>query len=105
MADKVLEGRIALITGGSRGLGKEMALAYAKAGAAGIAITAAPGSDETTEEINNELNEVLLAIEKENCKGIALVGDVSNPEDCKRVIEKTIQTIRNQQWQGLGFVI
>jgi len=92
MADKVLEGRIALITGGSRGLGKEMALAYAKAGAAGIAITAAPGSDETTEEINNELNEVLLAIEKENCKGIALVGDVSNPEDCKRVIEKTIQT-------------
>jgi len=91
MADKVLEGKIALITGGSRGLGKEMAIAYARAGAAGIAITAAPGSDETTAEINDELNDVLLAIEKENCKGISLVGDVSNAEDCKRVIEETIQ--------------
>ncbi|MEE2655127.1 MAG: SDR family oxidoreductase [Pseudomonadota bacterium] len=91
MADKVLEGRFALITGGSRGLGKEMAIAYARAGAAGIVITAAPGSDETTAEINDELNDVLLAIEKENCKGIALVGDVSNAEDCKRVIEKTIR--------------
>jgi len=91
MADKVLEGRFALITGGSRGLGKEMAIAYARAGAAGIVITAAPGSDETTAEINDELNDVLLAIEKENCKGIALVGDVSNSEDCKRVIEDTIQ--------------
>ena len=91
MGDKVLEGRFALITGGSRGLGKEMAIAYARAGAAGIVITAAPGSDETTAEINDELNDVLLAIEKENCKGIALVGDVSNAEDCKRVIEETIQ--------------
>ncbi|MBT3792340.1 MAG: D-threitol dehydrogenase, partial [Rhodospirillales bacterium] len=45
MADKPLSGKVAIITGGSRGLGREMACAYAAAGAAGIAITAAPGAD------------------------------------------------------------
>ena len=40
--------KYACITGGSRGLGLEMAIALAKAGLPGMTITAAPGSDETT---------------------------------------------------------
>lgn len=91
MGSGVLEGKIALITGGSRGLGREMALAYAQAGAAGIAITAAPGSDEKPEEIKKELNEVLLSIEKHNTRGIALIGNVANAEDCSRVVEQTVK--------------
>ena len=36
-----LEGKIAVITGASRGMGREIALAYARAGAKGVTITAA----------------------------------------------------------------
>ena len=45
MTNRDLDGKVALITGRARGLGREMAIGYAAAGAAGIAFTAAPGSD------------------------------------------------------------
>ncbi len=92
MTEGVLKGKFALITGGSRGLGREMAVAYAKAGAAGIAITAAPGTDEQESEIQEELNEVLSAIEAEGGKAFALLGDVANAEDCTRVVEETVKS-------------
>ena len=91
MPSGVLDGKFALITGGSRGMGREMAIAYAKAGAAGVAITAAPGTDEKGSEIEDELNEVLVAIEREGGKGIALLGDVAKAQDCTRVVEETIK--------------
>ena len=52
----MLENKYALITGASRGLGIEMAIALAESGLAGVTITAAPGSDETQSEIEEELH-------------------------------------------------
>ena len=107
MPSGVLDGKFALITGGSRGMGREMAIAYAKAGAAGVAITAAPGYDEKGSEIEDELNEVLVAIEGEGGKGIALLGDVAKANDCTRVVEETIKGFgtvskRLVEWSDLG---
>ncbi len=85
-----LDGKVALITGGARGLGREMALAFAEAGAAGVAITAAPGSDETDDSILEELDATLEAIGDAGGMGIALLGDVADEEDCRRTVAETV---------------
>lgn len=93
MTEPSLAGRVALITGGGRGMGREMAVAYARAGAAGVVITAAPGSDESAGAIRAELDEALAAIADAagtGGRGLALVGDVGSWADCQRVVAETV---------------
>jgi 3-oxoacyl-[acyl-carrier protein] reductase len=90
LTEQALKGRVALITGGARGMGREMAVAYARAGAAGVCITAAPGSDETGDAIRAELDEALAAIAAAGGHGLALTGDVGDWDDCQRVVSETV---------------
>ena len=55
MVEKVLEGRIALVTGASRGLGYQAALGFAKAGAHVIALARTVGG---LEELDDEIRAV-----------------------------------------------
>ena len=87
-----LHNRNALITGASRGLGLEMAIAMAEAGLAGITITAAPGSDETSTQIENELQSAIAAIEKTGTKVNAVFSDVGLSDDCKQAIDGHVNT-------------
>jgi len=74
-----LEGRVAIVTGGSRGLGQGMALALAQAGA-DVVVTSRtlPALEKVAEEIRG-LGRKSLAIE---C-------DVSNIKDIQRMVELT----------------
>ncbi len=85
-----LHNRNALITGASRGLGLEMAIAMGEAGLAGITITAAPGSDETSTHIENELQAAISVIEKTGTKVNAVFSDVGRSDDCKQAIDSHI---------------
>jgi 3-oxoacyl-[acyl-carrier protein] reductase len=69
-----LEGKTALVTGGSRGIGKAIALELARAGAA-VTVGYHSGSDEA-EAVANEAG------------GRAVQADVSDPEGAKRLVEE-----------------
>lgn len=86
-----ISGKIALITGGSRGLGREMAIAFSEAGIDGITITAAPGSDEQNTEIQKELDDTAAEIRAAGAKVHTVLADVTSEEDCARSVAETIE--------------
>ncbi|MFT5539643.1 MAG: NAD(P)-dependent dehydrogenase (short-subunit alcohol dehydrogenase family) [Alphaproteobacteria bacterium] len=92
MEDISLDGKVALITGASRGMGREMALAFIKAGAKGVTITAAAASDESRKEIETEFAETIALAEKLGGKGRiqAIHADVCKTADCEMVVNKTV---------------
>ncbi len=73
-----LKKKIALITGGSRGIGRAIALAYAKAGA-DVAI-AARGIE--------SLNDTKLEIEKAGQRALVVSADLTSDREIKKVHEK-----------------
>ncbi len=74
-------GNVALITGGSRGIGREIATTLASEGFS-IALNYRKDSD--------ELNNLKAEIEKNNVKCLLVKGDVSNFDDAKEMVDKTI---------------
>lgn len=77
-----LEGKVALVTGASRGIGKAIALTYAGEGAK-VAVN----------YINNtEKAEVVVAeIKKNGGEAFAVKADVSKTDDVKKMVEKVIK--------------
>lgn len=90
MADISLNGKVALITGASRGMGREMAVAFARAGAAGITATAAAADDESRAEIETELGETVALVEQAGGRGLAIHADILSRADCESAVEQTI---------------
>ncbi|MCB0115708.1 MAG: SDR family NAD(P)-dependent oxidoreductase, partial [Caldilineaceae bacterium] len=76
-----LEGKVALVTGGNRGLGKQMALALAEAGA-DVALTSR--SIHRAEEVAREIAEAT----GRKCIGYAC--DVANPGDVESMMTQLI---------------
>ena len=79
----MLKDKVALITGSVRGIGKAVAMHFAKAGAK-VVINYSNPSRET------EAQEVVQAIEAEGGTAIALCGNVASHEEAKGLIDGTI---------------
>ncbi len=79
VVDLSLEGKVALITGGSKGIGRAIALAFAEHGA-DVAISARGA--EALEDTRKE-------VEATGRKGIAIQTDVSKDEDLERMYKET----------------
>ncbi|QMU56198.1 MAG: glucose 1-dehydrogenase [Candidatus Mycalebacterium zealandia] len=76
-----LKGKVALITGGSLGLGKATAILFAQEGAT-VVIT---GRTEKT------LKETVAEAEKKGVKIEFVVSDVAKEEDCQSAVEETVK--------------
>ena len=81
--NRKLEGKIALITGGSRGIGAAIAKRLAADGAK-VAITYAKGADAAAS--------VVEEIERDGGKAIAIQADATDAEAGKTAVEKTVAT-------------
>ncbi|GER70872.1 NAD(P)-dependent oxidoreductase [Weizmannia acidilactici] len=78
-----LDGKIALITGGDSGIGKSIAIYFAKEGAH-VAICYL---DE-----NEDAKQTKELVEKEDRKCLVIPGDIGNEQHCRDAVEKTVST-------------
>ena len=81
--NRKLEGKIALVTGGSRGIGAAIAKRLATDGAK-VAITYAKGA--------NAAASVVKEIERDGGKAIAIQADATDAAAGKAAVEKTVET-------------
>lgn len=82
-ADK-LKDRVALITGGDSGIGRAVAMAYAKEGAH-VAIS--------YYNEHEDAEETKRLVEQEGVKTLLLPGDVSEEAVCRDIVEKTVSEL------------
>lgn len=80
-----LEGKIALVTGGDSGIGRAVALIYAREGA-DVAITALPVE-------RTDADETRRAIEAEGRKCLVIEADLSRADACRDVVERTVDEL------------
>jgi NAD(P)-dependent dehydrogenase (short-subunit alcohol dehydrogenase family) len=76
-----LQGKTAIVTGGGRGLGRQIAEVYAEAGAN---VVLCSRNVEACQQVSEELKQ-------KGVRSLALTCDVSNPEDIKWVIDETMR--------------
>jgi 3-oxoacyl-[acyl-carrier protein] reductase len=77
-----LSGRVALVTGGSRGIGREISRQLARHGAA-VAV-----NYHTSEE---QAHSIRKEIEGEGGRAIVVQGDVRRPEDAERMVQTVVE--------------
>ncbi len=76
-----LTGKVAVITGGDSGIGRAVAIAYAREGA-DIVISYLSEHDDA--------KETAQLVEQAGRKAVLIAGDVSRPEHCRQIIEQAV---------------
>ena len=81
-AEKLKE-KVALITGGDSGIGRAVAVLFAREGA-DVAFT-------YLKEEKRDADETKRAVEAEGQRAIAVEADLTDPKVCKKVVEQTVE--------------
>jgi NAD(P)-dependent dehydrogenase (short-subunit alcohol dehydrogenase family) len=80
----LLEGKRALITGGDSGIGRAVAVAFAKEGA-DVAIAYLEEHDDAAHTVS--------LIERAGRRGTRFPGDLAEPEQCRSIVSRTIESL------------
>jgi NAD(P)-dependent dehydrogenase (short-subunit alcohol dehydrogenase family) len=78
-----LEGKTALVTGGDSGIGRAVAVLFAREGA-DVAIVCLP-------QEASDAAQTVAAIEEEGRRGLAIVADLRDGDACEEVVAQTVQ--------------
>ena len=87
-----LEGKVALVTGGDSGIGRAVAVLFAREGA-DVAITHLP------EELD-DAEETWAAVKAEGRRCVLLAGDLTEAEFCEEIVQRTVE-----EFGGLDIVV
>lgn len=80
-----LDGRRALITGGDSGIGRAVAIAFAREGA-DVAVIHLP-------EEQQDADETLRLIVEAGRRGVSIPGDVRDEDFCRRAVDQTVEAL------------
>jgi NAD(P)-dependent dehydrogenase (short-subunit alcohol dehydrogenase family) len=86
-----LDGKVAIVTGASRGIGRATAILLAREGAA--VACAARTVNEGDHPLAGSLHSTVEAIRAEGGRAEAIAVDVSSAEECRRLVEETRQRL------------
>jgi NAD(P)-dependent dehydrogenase (short-subunit alcohol dehydrogenase family) len=97
-----LTDRVALITGGDSGIGKAVAIAFAREGA-DVVISYLGGVED------EDAADTVRWVEEAGRRAIAIPGDIQDPEVCANLVERTVKElssidilVNNAAWQDCG---
>jgi NAD(P)-dependent dehydrogenase (short-subunit alcohol dehydrogenase family) len=85
---KELDGRVIIVTGASRGIGKGLALGYAEQGAA--VVCAARSARESPSDLPGTIDATVDAIMSAGGRAIAVRCDIGVEDDIRRLVDRTM---------------
>lgn len=80
-----LDGKVAVITGGDSGIGRAVALAYAREGA-DVVISYLP-------EEERDAQETIRVIEAAGRRGVGVPGDIGQEEICRQIVQRAVDEL------------
>jgi len=79
-----LTGKVAIITGGDSGIGRAVAIAYAREGA--DLLIAYLNEDEDAQQVKAQ-------VEAEGRKAVLVAGDISQPDHCRKLVDRAVKEL------------